>query len=71
MANADKKSDSDAVYTAHEILNRAVTAVKQNKDTDMALFDIVEKNLINSTSENRVDLAIRDIEQLVEERVRD
>ena len=71
MKTVDKEYSSDTVFTAHEILNRAVTVVKQDKDTDTALLNIVEKNLINSTSKNGIALAMKDIEQLVKERVND
>ena len=71
MKDVDKECNSDTVFTAREILNRAFTVVRQDKDTDTALLDIIEKNLVNSTSENRIELAIKDIEQLVQERVND
>lgn len=69
MNTVDKEYKSNTVFTSREILDRAVMAVKQNKDTDIELFDIVEKNLINATSKNGVEMAMKDIEQLINERV--
>lgn len=71
MKTVGKEYNSDTVSTAQEILSRAVAIVKQDKDTDTALLDIVEKNLINSTAKNGIGLAMKDIEQLVKERVND
>ena len=71
MKPVDNESDPNVIFTSQDILNRAVAAVKQNKDTDMELFDIIEKNIINSTSENGLEMAIKDIEQLVKKHVND
>ena len=65
--NEPKTSDADLIFQS--VLDRCISSLEKDEETDMQLLNILSANVVTlSPTENSVDQALRDIDKLAQKR---